>query len=112
LNSVVIKSVDAAKVRHCADDYARRLLAVHGEIEEVIIFGSFANDTYAPGSDLDVFIVLGHASQPVRDRIATFLPDSFPVPVDVFPFTRAEMEGLSSSPLLAAVSKSEWRYSR
>lgn len=88
------------------------LLGAHREIEEVIIFGSFANDTYAPGSDLDVFIVLGQASQPVRDRIATFLPDSFPVPVDVFPFTRSEMEELSSSPLLAAASKSGWRYSR
>ena len=112
MNSVAIKSIDAARVRQCADDYARRLLAEHPEIEEVIIFGSFANDTYAPGSDLDVFIVLRQASRPVRDRIATFLPASFPVPVDVFPFTRAEMEELASSPLLAAVTKSGWRYSR
>ncbi|MBA3832156.1 MAG: HEPN domain-containing protein [Chthoniobacterales bacterium] len=59
-----------------------------------------------------VFIVLTHSSRPVRDRVATFLPDNFPVPLDVFPFTRAEMAELSSSPLLAGVSKSGWRYSR
>ena len=112
MNSVAIKSVDAAKVRQCADDYARELVAAHPEIEEIIIFGSFAKDTYAPGSDLDVFIVLEHASRPMRDRIAAFVPASSPVPVDVFPFTRAEMEELASSPLLAAVSESGWRYSR
>jgi predicted nucleotidyltransferase len=112
LNSVVIKSVDVARVRQCADEYAKRLLTENGDVEEVVIFGSFANDTYAPGSDLDVFIVLSRATEPVRERIATFRPTNFPVPVDVFPLTRAEMEELSASPLLAAVKKSRWRYSR
>jgi predicted nucleotidyltransferase len=88
------------------DEYARDLLAEHPEIEEVIVFGSFENDTYAPGSDLDVFIVLRDASDRPRERIARFLPDrSFTVPVDVFPFTRSEMEERRDSPLLAPCGK-------
>jgi predicted nucleotidyltransferase len=43
------------------DEYARKLLDTRSEVEEVIVFGSFENDTYAPGSDLDVFIVLSEA---------------------------------------------------
>jgi predicted nucleotidyltransferase len=112
-NSVKIFSVDVAAVRRSVDEYARELLAEHPEVEEVIVFGSFENDTYAPGSDLDVFIVLREASDSPRDRIPRFLPNkSLSVPVDVFPFTRAEIEERRGSPLLAAVKNSRWRYHR
>jgi len=94
------------------DEYAAELLAKNPVVEEIIVFGSFAEDSYAPGSDLDVFIILASAQKRPRDRIPDFLPSGFPVPMDVFPFTRAEMAELDSSPLLAAVSKSNWRYKR
>ena len=100
-------------VRRGMDEYARELLDTRSEVEEVIVFGSFENDTYAPGSDLDVFIVLSEADDSPRDRIPRFLPQkSLGVPVDVFPFTRAEMEERRDSPLLGAVRKSNWRYRR
>ena len=100
-------------VRRGTDEYARKLLDTRSEVEEVIVFGSFENDTYAPGSDLDVFIVLAEADGSPRDRIARFLPDkSLVVPVDVFPFTCAEMEERRDSPLLRAVQESNWRYRR
>jgi len=94
------------------DEYAARLLATNPRVEEIIVFGSFVEDTYAPGSDLDVFIVLASAQQRPRDRITDFLPYSFPVPMDIFPFTRAEIAELDSSPLLVAIRKSNWRYKR
>jgi predicted nucleotidyltransferase len=112
LNSVEIKSVDLPRVRDAADDYARWLLAEHPEVEEIIVFGSFVQGNYAPGSDLDVFIVLSEAHQLVRERIPRFLPSNFPVPLDIFPFTRDEMAARSGSPLLSAVKKSNWRYTR
>ena len=113
LSSVKIISVDAAKVRQRVDEYARELLATCAEVEEIIVFGSFENETYAPGSDVDLFIVLSEADDSPRDRIPQFLPQkSLDVPVDVFPFTRAEMEERRDSPLLGAVRKSNWRYRR
>ncbi len=112
MSSVEIKSVDAVRVRRAADEYAARLFASNSAAEEIIVFGSFADDRYAPGSDLDVFIVLAASSEPVRDRVSSFLPVGFPVPMDVFPFTRTEMAKLEPSPLLNAVRKSRWRYYR
>lgn len=113
MNSVVIKSVDAARVRRGADDYARALLARDPNVEEIIVFGSFANDTYAPGSDLDLFIVLREGTGSPRDRIPAFYPnESLGVPADVFAFTRAEMADLAESPLMSAVQQSGWRYWR
>lgn len=113
MSSVEIKSVDVDEVRRRMDQYAAVLLAKNPAVEEIIVFGSFANNSYAPGSDLDVFIVLSEANGPVRDRIPTFLPSKgFPVPIDVFPFSRAEMTAQSDSPLLRAVNESSWRYTR
>ena len=59
-----------------------------------------------------MFIVLSHSPEPVRDRIPALLPGAFPVGVDVFPFTRAEMAARAPSPILDAVSRSRWRYQR
>ena len=113
MNSVEIKSVDAGHVRRCMDNYAAELLAKNSAVEEIIVFGSFAQDTYAPGSDLDVFIILTTAQEQwPRDRMADFFAGKFPVPMDLFPFTRKEMAELDSSPLLAAVRRSNWRYRR
>ena len=113
MSSVVIKSVDIARIRRGADDYAGALLARDPNVEEIIVFGSFASDRYAPGSDLDVFIVLHEANDSPRDRVPRFLPnESLGVPVDVFAFTRAEMANLAGSPLLSAVEQSGWRYRR
>ena len=112
MSSVVIKWVDAAAVRRAVDDYAARLLATRDDVEEVVVFGSFANGTFAPGSDVDIFIVLTASDKAVRDRVPAFLPDAFPVGVDVFPYTRQEMARLAPSPLLDAVNASSWRYRR
>ena len=112
MSSVAIKSVDFAAVRRAMDDYARSLLATWPEVEEVIVFGSFENGTYAPGSDLDVFIVLSRSDQSVRDRIRALLTGRFPVPLDLFPYTRDEMASLTPSLLLDAVARSGWRYRR
>jgi len=109
LSSVKIFSVDVGAIRRGMDEYARKLLDTRSEVEEVIVFGSFENDTYAPGSDLDVFIVLSEADDSPRDRIPRFLPDkSLSVPVDVFPFTRAAMEERRDSPLLGEARQSNW----
>lgn len=112
MDSVVIKFVDEAAVRRAMDDYAARLLAHHPEVEEVVVFGSFAEGNYAPGSDLDVFLRLSRSDKSVRDRIPDLLPPSFPVGVDLFPFTDGEIADRQDSPVLQAVRRSTWRYSR
>ncbi len=111
-SGVVVKSVDEAAVRRAMDAYATRLFERHPEVEEIIVFGSFAEGDWAPGSDLDVFLVLSSSSLPVRERIPDLLPGPFPVGIDLFPFTRAEMEERQPSALLDCVARSSWRYRR
>jgi predicted nucleotidyltransferase len=112
LRGVVVKSVDEAAVRRAMDAYAGRLLALHPEVEEIVVFGSFAEGNWAPGSDLDVFVILSGSSRPMRDRVPDLLPGAFPVCVDLFPYTREEMTGRTPSLLLDAVARSRWRYGR
>ena len=112
MGTVVVKSVDVAAVRAAADRYAAALLAARPDVEEIIVFGSFENGSWAPGSDLDVVIVLTAADAPVRDRVAELLPARFPVPVDLFPFTREELRERSNSPVARAIAASRWRYRR
>jgi uncharacterized protein len=94
------------------DAWAARLLRERPEVEEVVVFGSFAEGRWAPGSDLDVLLALSRCDKPIRDRVPDYLPGPFPVGVDVFPFTRVEIEERRSSPIIAAVTRSTWRYRR
>lgn len=112
MDSVVVKSIDERAVRLAMDEYAARLLAARPDIEEIVVFGSFERGTWAPGSDLDVFIVLASADRPVHERVAELLPGAFPVGIDLFPFTRDEMARRAPSALLDAVAASRWRYRR
>jgi predicted nucleotidyltransferase len=94
------------------DDYAAWLLASFPEVQEVIVFGSFEKRTFSPGSDVDVFIRLSHSSKPVWDRLSDLLPKSFPLGLDVFSYTDAEIAERADSPLLLDVARSRWRYRR
>jgi len=112
LNTVVVKSVDEDLVRRSMDSLARRWFEEHPEVEEIVVFGSFVAGNYSPGSDLDVLVVLTSSSLSIRDRIPVFMPDAFPVPVDIFPFTSEEIAARQSSPVLDDANRSAWRYRR
>jgi predicted nucleotidyltransferase len=94
------------------DEYAVWVFETRSEVDEIVVFGSFASGTYVPGSDLDVFLLLSQSQKDVWSRIPDYLPGAFPVGLDLFPYTRAEVEALRPSPLLEAVDKSDWRYRR
>ncbi|GIW73136.1 MAG: hypothetical protein KatS3mg102_2678 [Planctomycetota bacterium] len=48
---------------------------------------------HAPGSDAGLLIVLARSEEPhPAARVPACLPVDLPVPVDVFPLTRAELE--------------------
>lgn len=111
LTTVVVKSIDKAAVRRAMDGYAAALLQ-RPEVEEVVVFGSFETDTYAPGSDLDVLIVLKESPLAIRDRAAGYRGGPFPVPLDLFPFTRAELRARADAPFIRALDASRWRYRR
>ena len=69
------------------------------EVEEVILFGSLARSDEGTDSDADVLIILSNSTH-VRyfDRIPEYavLFAQFDIPVDVFPYTRAELNRMQN----------------
>lgn len=66
----------------------------HPEIEKVLIFGSFIKGQCVPGSDVDLLLILTESAVPLLERIPRYMPSAFPVSVDVFPYTKAEVAGM------------------
>lgn len=91
-NSVRIKYLDKPGIMKAIGSLVEELSQKHPEIERISLFGSFARDEAVPGSDVDILIVLTDSHLPFRDRIGKYMPSSFPVGIDVFPYTRSEME--------------------
>ena len=73
---------------------AEKLLQEHEQVREVLLFGSLAQGNYAPGSDADLLMVLEQDDRSLLERIAEFLGAFLeaPLPVEMFPFTQAEMQ--------------------
>ena len=91
-DSVKIKYLDKPGIMKAITRLVEDLSQKHPEIEEIYLFGSFARDEAVPGSDVDILIVLTDSPLSFMDRMTGYMPSSFPVGVEVFPYTRREME--------------------
>ena len=74
-----------------------RLAAKHPEIEEIWLFGSLARGDAVPGSDADLLVVLSSTQHRFLDRLALYQPESCGLGLDVFAYTRAEIERMQAS---------------
>ena len=91
-STVSIKSVDRESVFEATRCFLASLKETHSELVGAYLFGSFVKGTYAPGSDIDILLVLSSSDKVMRDRIPDFLPGRFPVGVDILPYTVEELE--------------------
>ena len=91
-NSVKVVFADKANVLRQLKDYAKSIKRTHPEVERLGYFGSYANDTYGPASDVDLLIILGQSCKRFLDRIPDYIPENLTVSCDVFPYTREEID--------------------
>jgi predicted nucleotidyltransferase len=96
--------VPEQRVVAAARAWAAALQATHPEIVRIGYFGSYARGDYVPGSDLDVLIEVsaltaegGSKRRSAAERATPYRPDSFPVGVDVFVYTTAELGELRAA---------------
>lgn len=87
---------DKADVLRQLKDYAKSIKRTHPEVERVGFFGSYANDTYGPASDVDLLIILQESNKRFWDRIPDFLLGNLSICCDVFPYTNKEIEKMQS----------------
>ncbi|MFW6174771.1 MAG: nucleotidyltransferase domain-containing protein [Chloroflexota bacterium] len=64
----------------------------HPEISRVILFGSMASGDAAPGSDVDLMVEVDETDIRFLDRSLAYRVDGVSIGVDVFVYTRAEVE--------------------
>ena len=73
------------------------LVKTHPEIERVLLFGSLSRGQAVPGSDADVLLVLRDSSLPFEKRCTHYFPEQAGIGVDVFAYTRAELDKMRAS---------------
>jgi len=91
-DSVRIKYLDKPGIMKAISQLVEELSQKHPEIERISLFGSFARNEAVPGSDVDILIVLTDSHLPFEDRMKEYMPSSFPVGIDIFPYTRSEID--------------------
>jgi predicted nucleotidyltransferase len=96
LSTVKVTYFDRGAVERALDEYVRSLVVRCPDVEQIILFGSLVAGTPVPGSDVDLMLVLSRSDRRFLDRIPEFLPAGFPVDVDVFPYTREEIERMTA----------------
>ena len=91
-NSVKVVFADKANVLRQLKEYSESIKRTNPEVEQVGYFGSYANGTYGPASDVDLLIILRKSDKRFLDRIPEFLPDNLSICCDVFPYTGEEIK--------------------
>ena len=97
MSSVVVISIDRPAVEKAVLDWVATLRVANPEVGRVIWFGSWVTGLPAPGSDVDLCVVVSKADAPRRERMARYLPVGFPVGVDLCVYTEDELAGLRDS---------------
>ncbi len=92
LNSVKISYFDKDEVYKALRKFAQELLRKHKEIKKIILFGSIVYNRQIPGSDIDILLVLKNSNLSFLDRTSRYMPNQFPVGVDIFAYTEAEIK--------------------
>lgn len=72
----------------------RDLIRRYPEIDQAILFGSLARNDAVPGSDVDLLLVLRESTLPFLERSARYRPADVGVGVDVFVYTRSELDAM------------------
>ena len=89
--TVKVFSLDRPRIRRALDQLILERYQPDPNVAAVYLFGSFARGNAVPGSDIDLLVVLRDDPRPPRERIVDYLPERFPVGVDIVPWTEAEL---------------------
>jgi predicted nucleotidyltransferase len=105
MNGVRVRFLNREQIVSRLAELAQQLLVIRPDVLEVGLFGSLARGNHAPGSDADLYVLLKKDSRRFMDRIPEFL-DHFSgvgIPVEVFPYTREEIEKMQGRSFIKSV---------
>ncbi|MBI4335135.1 MAG: nucleotidyltransferase domain-containing protein [Candidatus Omnitrophica bacterium] len=93
-----VRFLDKDKVINKLRDITARLCKENNNIQGMYLFGSLVKNSYKPGSDADILVILKKDKKPMPERIQEYLRFflSAPVPVDVFVYTAQELDNMKT----------------
>lgn len=97
LNSSVLKWPSDKEVLDALKNWVRILVSTRNDIVRIGYFGSYANEKWSVGSDLDVIIIIRTSAVPFYRRLVDFDLSQLPVPADLLVYTKEEFEKLRQS---------------
>jgi len=94
----VFRALDRDTVLAELSRWAARQREVHPELVRAGLFGSYAKGQHAPGSDLDILLLLKKSPEPVWFmRAKDFDTSNLSVGADLFVYTEAEAARMKDS---------------
>jgi predicted nucleotidyltransferase len=97
-DSVKVRFLDKEAVIDKLKNITAKLCKEDDNIQGMYLFGSLVKDSYKPGSDADILVILKENKKPMPARMQEYLRFflSAPVPVDVFVYTAKELDDMKS----------------
>jgi predicted nucleotidyltransferase len=92
LNSSVFKWPDRSAVDHAVRDWAEMAVNRSEGIIKLGYFGSYARGDWGVGSDLDLVVIVDHATEPFERRSLTWDLSPLPVPSELLVYTLTEWQ--------------------
>ena len=94
--SVRVYEPDVQAVAGAIDALTEHLSAFR-EVIAVYLIGSYDRGDFGPFSDVDVVVIVETSTGRFIDRSEKYLPARFPVPLDLFVYTRSEVLKMKES---------------
>lgn len=93
LDSLIITSVNYQLLIEELKQISLSIKSRHSEVEDILLFGSFARGDYTPDSDIDLLLIITHSDQPFLERPCRFLSyfEGIPFDVNLLIYTRDEL---------------------
>ncbi len=91
----MVRWAEPERVAEAVRAYAARVRRREPSVSRVLWYGSWVSGIPTPSSDVDLCIVLTSDPRRPRDRLPAFLPDRFPVGIDLIVLTEEELRELA-----------------
>lgn len=91
----MVRWAESERIAVAVQSYAESLRARGRGVRRVLWYGSWVSGVPTPTSDVDLLVVVDSDERRPRDRIPDYLPDRFPVGVDLVVLTERELEDLA-----------------
>ena len=114
LNSSILKWPDSRSVETALRDWLEPVLSKRSDVLRIGYFGSYANDRWGVGSDLDIIIIVENSDQSFEYRARQWDGSTLPVPADILVYTLREWQAFDKNSRFYQMLKTNtvWLFNR